>query len=57
MKMADSLEKNSEQILKANRIDVENAVKEKTSESLIDRLRLTKNVYIQLQKMSDLLRV
>ncbi|MEK6982640.1 MAG: glutamate-5-semialdehyde dehydrogenase [Candidatus Micrarchaeota archaeon] len=50
MKMADSLEKNSEQILKANRIDVENAVKEKTSESLIDRLRLTKERIYSIAK-------
>lgn len=42
MKMADALEKDNEVIIKANQIDLAIALKEKTAESLVDRLRLTK---------------
>jgi len=53
IKMAQALEKSTAKILNANNIDIENAKANGISESIIDRLRLTKE---RLQAMADDLR-
>ncbi len=41
LKVADALVSNADEIIEANNIDIENAIKNNMSEALLDRLRLT----------------